>query len=315
MTRIASGAILSPRRSMVLDPRSVLNPTALVWKAIQDYCSPFFVQQFTLEHRQETVIRVIAQTRNATKEWHSDAIVSHQHLAQVSDVVQDITQKVEVAKSSLEEHLTEVLGEYPYARFWMMHHLNAVDVIGNKPIPGWCWSQFKKAHPTAKASRYTWGLVEEDEEMPLKTGKRPRTVKRPPVKPITAKKPKCPIHSVEMAFNTIRNVWECKEEGCKQIAMPKRERVEGTVLLGKGKIELRVVFPGGGESARVVLMSDDSVALDITEYANVSNLFRTSDISNKVDAAVDDGLSEFTIRNPIVEINFPHLTVMGVENA
>lgn len=91
-----------------------------------------------------------------------------------------------------------------------------------------------------------------------------------PAKRVQPRKPKCPVHTViDMKFNAVRGVWQCSQDGCKMIARPSNESDTDQITLGKGQLHVRVfIDPKNVESTlpTVVLMSDNNVALDITEY-------------------------------------------------
>lgn len=76
-----------------------------------------------------------------------------------------------------------------------------------------------------------------------------------------ARKPKCKFHKIEMTFDPLEEKWRCTAVGCDITARPKR--TDGEVIMGKGRVSLRVVMTG--KDVQYILMSDDSVALNITD--------------------------------------------------
>jgi hypothetical protein len=293
---------------------TALRPGTKEMVAIAQVAHPFEFTVSVEPDKSITIIRLFFDC--GTKSWHVDAKVADSVFLR-ADALNDILDSVQAAKEQMHEHLFAELGPYPYARAWMMRHLH-IDVSNNSPIPGWAWKRFREnpLHEDKVASKGTFELLDKDSVMPpTTTAKRKVKVIKPEAKK-PVKKPKCPIHHQEMKFEAVRGAWECLTEGCKQIALPKRERIEGTLLLGKGKISLRIVYPDKNEPPRLVFISDDNIALDVTDLLSVPLQETIEDCS--IDTVIASGQ-----RNAVNEVPFKKIGVtisgsgyvMGVEHA
>lgn len=96
------------------------------------------------------------------------------------------------------------------------------------------------------------------------TDKKKKVVRKAkaPIDPSKIKKPLCPLHNAEMGFDKVRGKWKCQEAGCKMSAKPVRDEDDREVQLGKGSTQVRIVATA--DEIRVLLISDDNLALDIT---------------------------------------------------
>lgn len=80
------------------------------------------------------------------------------------------------------------------------------------------------------------------------------------------KKPVCPYHGTEMAFDTGRLCWVCTTSGCAMVSWPKAEVEAGKPIIGKGQVELMEV----GERT---FLRAGNVIIDITdEYSSARKL-------------------------------------------
>lgn len=285
--------------------------------AVLEAAHPFQVEEFAEVSGQREIFRLLAVTPYGT--WHSDAVIDHSVYMR-SNPLRDVILAVEAAKENLGEYLYQVLGTYPFARLWMMQHLQ-INVSGNRAVPGWAWVRFKSdgAHVGKVALKDSFGLVDKDSAVATQQVAKPKRkvatvkpeVKKPP------RKPKCPIHTQQMKFDTVRGVWTCETDGCKQIALPKRDRIEGQLLLGKGKVGVRLVYPDKNEPPRLILISDDNVALDITDIVHqpVQELIDLQGVDELIEDAIERGVPEVTTKTKFKFEVRAAATVMGVEHA
>jgi hypothetical protein len=325
MSRVIDTSIVGrPRQRPTLNIISRLE-VGVLHDQVVNVIAPFTMTLFHDDAQDVTVVRINADCRSWLSE-HLDVKFSDSYMTAVSAsyLVSTVVNKVLEGATSLQEFLVPKLGPYPYARFWMMNHLNNTGpLLASNEIPGWCWVKFRNAHPNKKCLKDEWGVADtktKGANMPPRTVSRPQrkatTVRPQPPAGKAPKKPKCPIHAdLEMKFSVIRNVWECPNEFCAQIAIPKRERVEGNVLIGKGEVSLRLVYPEKGEDLHVVLITDDNVAIDITEYVDVDEIEEKYAIDEKVESALSDGVPEATVQRIRFSASFKNATIMGVENA
>ncbi len=204
-------------------------------------------------------------------------------------------------------------GEYPEVAVWAAEHTHINHRKGQR-IAGFIWPLWNRNHPSKKALK-TGGIVTKgsEEDVAAKTVKKV-VVKRGAASRNNVSKPTCPVHkSVDMSFNAIRQVWECKEMGCKLIARPKQEQAEGTVVLGKGNIEMRLVYTDPGVEPRVVLMSDNNVALDVTDFVDMVQLTQRFDVDGKIRQAKQQGVSITRVAANQVPLKMP-LAILGLDN-
>ncbi len=92
---------------------------------------------------------------------------------------------------------------------------------------------------------------------------RPKIVRQNPINTAKVKKPHCPIDKVEMHFDPAAQKFYCPEPTCHQVARPRRDSDDKQVVLGRGQLQVRFVIQPN-KKPRVILISDDNVALDIT---------------------------------------------------
>jgi len=75
------------------------------------------------------------------------------------------------------------------------------------------------------------------------------------------KTPLCPVEKHPMTFNSIRGLWECLEHNF--IAQPKNDPDEKSIM-GRGEIELRLMYIPDDNMVHYCLVADNNVILDIT---------------------------------------------------
>lgn len=196
-------------------------------------------------------------------------------------------------KKELDELEAGVSNDYPDVRVWARAHLISNATLDGKPIPGWIWPRWNAAHPGMKALK-TGGIepVGKGSSVVRKVVVKRGTAVRDPSK---IKKPFCPVHTTEeMIFNPIRSVWMCDEIGCNLVAHPKNEPEQGRVTLGKGNVSLRLIC-GPENTKSVVLISDDNIALDITQMVSIEEIEASFEIRRAVEAAKNTGLDTISV--------------------
>lgn len=192
------------------------------------------------------------------------------------------------------------MGDYPDIRGWAKAHVSQY-LPDDKPIPGWIFPRWSQAHPGMQAIKT--GGVKPITKGPHMTTKKIVSVKGAMIRnPAKVKKPFCPVHTTKaMIFNSIRSVWECEFSDCKIIAHPREEAEQGRVTLGKGEVTLRMVCQEG-KAPSIVLISDDNIALDITNLVSVdeivssfqmNDVMRSANVMDNVSIPVAHG---FTIK-------------------
>lgn len=189
-----------------------------------------------------------------------------------------------------------VANDYPDIREWARLHFrtNFPNNL-NGPIPGWVFQRWKEAHPGLKAGK-NGGVTPTLEGIEGMVARKVVVQKGAVTKnPRTVKKPMCPVHlDTVMVFNAVRSVWECQHKGCHIIAQPKNEPEQGKILLGKGEVSLRVVCQEGRPPA-IVLISDDNVALDITNHVTLTDIDNSFDMNSVVNRARKAGADSTSI--------------------
>lgn len=202
-------------------------------------------------------------------------------------------------------------GEYPEVAVWASQHTKHQK---GRTIPGFVWPLWNKNHPSKKALK-TGGIVTKGSEEDVATKTKKVVVKKGAAQAKkTVNRPTCPVHkTTDMKFNPIRAVWECAEAGCKLIARPKTDQADGQVILGKGNVELRLVFTDPGVQPRVVLMSDNNVALDVTDFIDIVTLTQRFDVDSKIRQAKQQGVSITRTAANQVPLRMS-LAILGLDN-
>lgn len=124
----------------------------------------------------------------------------------------------------------------------------------------------------------------------------------------------------EMVFDPEDGVWKCPEPGCKTIARPKSDSPVGQVQLGKGRLDLRVLFVEPGKKPSVLLVSDNNIALDITDYITMDNFLKYSRAVQKAQEASNNGEKMVQVDMPAEKfvsamLKFPGMRIYGCDNA
>lgn len=168
----------------------------------------------------------------------------------------------------------------------------------------------KKVTIADSVVRQNQKLLEEAMTKTVVRKKKTPTAVRPLVDPTKVKKPECSLHGVKMQFDPAEAKWRCPTPGCTLVKRPKRDSDDKHVVLGKGNVELRYVQVE--DECRLILISDDNVALDITKFVDVDSLLESSDLINQVKEADEAGVFNFVIEVPQEFDMKMKVVVMGV---
>ena len=266
-------------------------PNPQIIEVLRRECEPFILSVFQIHSTMAMRMRLNYANNYTQMDIADDQFVrATNQTAMLSDVLRDLVDQLlpVVAKPF----------EYPDIRMWAWHHVpNCRTVIFDErvKIPGYIFPIWNKAHPGLSANPHGGVVPITRKEKPMATRKvvvARGTAVRDPSKVRT---PKCPVHpDLKMKFDAIRSVWACTDPTCKIIAQPKNEPEQGRVTLGKGNVQLRLVCgPNGSHS--VVLISDDNIALDITQLVNIDEIKASFDMDRVVKAAGQSGLENISI--------------------
>lgn len=296
--------------------------------AIGKKADPFTVSVLTIEGKYRTVLEIKYPSAATDKKWQfqvsDDALLKFDSEAQL---VQFILHTIETMKEQAYADLYSEFGEYPDIRLWAIDHGSGT-LTPNDEIPKWVYPRWNSKHPGMKA-RKQGGIVDKNFVEPIReltinedgsetvaTAK--RTVKvvkasdRQSVVKKTAKKPYCKVHTnSQMKFNAIRNLWECPEVDCNFVGRPKGDDSSGNVIIGKGAVELRLVYTGEADSPRVILQSDNNVVLDITDHVDRDNLIAQFSVASAVRQAQNQGVEVTRIATQDVPLRMS-LVVLGI---
>ena len=135
-----------------------------------------------------------------------------------------------------------------------------------------------------------------------------------PINPAKVKAPDCAIHHVPMEYDPTELKWRCPQyDECGMVARPKRDADDRNVILGKGSTHLRLVEHQG--KLKVLVMSDDNVAVDITIFCDPIRIARVckKEIENAVDNGHNEALVEFDDLVAL-SLRFDKVYVMGTSN-
>lgn len=220
-------------------------------------------------------------------------------------------------------------------------------------IPGWVFGRYKKKFPGGQKTRPVtmeihsgMDITEPPDSVPIDFGKprkpapltlsldeeeglimatktKKKIVKKAPIQgfdPDKVKKPECkgggaggPHPATKMKFDPIKGKWICTHVGCKMVARPVRDEDDRSVQIGKGETSLRVVATE--DEIRVLLISDDNLALDITDLVGDMERFLNSIGALELARAADDnGLSSFVDRTPRQVVLNLRIGGLGVEH-
>jgi hypothetical protein len=138
------------------------------------------------------------------------------------------------------------------------------------------------------------------------------------------RKPRCNSRdhddAPEMDFHPEDGVWKCPVQDCKTIARPKSDSPVGKVQLGKGRLDLRVLFVEPGEKPSILLVADNNIALDVTDYVDLENFLKYNRVQAKAQNAANAG-EEITVatntggKETTALLRFPEMRIYGCDNA
>jgi hypothetical protein len=227
-----------------------------------------------------------------------------------------------------------ITGKYPLVRLYADYHLVGLQTLlfyPEREIPGWIFAKYKKQdeypeelsaadaqkifdnrgvkeskdesnieEPVKKSEMPNpWDVLKEADTV-AQTKKRKVTVVKPKINPNRVKKPQCAKHETEMEYSPVDNKWHCTTDGCGMVARPKRDAEDKTLLLGKGGTSLRIVALTNEHKGQValVLLSDDNIALDVSEYmpkTELADLVSSKDLLAQSQRAAENGQDTFSI--------------------
>jgi len=240
-------------------------------------------------------------------------MVSNEKIESTSDLSKLFTRAVSAVKKKLQEDLARECDE-PELRLWLAQNRNA-DFMNNETVPA-NLRKLYQAHlnpppPRRKVVRSEVEVAGEKEGLvPVKSN---RGV---PVKE-QKRKPHCPVHTdTSMEYDEEGGKWRCPSPGCKLVARPKQDTPVGKLVMGKGQLDLRVVYPDDGGEPSLVLIADNNVALDITSIVDMEKFREFNDYPSAAARAKRAGESATTVRNQytsaLLRINKP-AKVLGCE--
>lgn len=239
----------------------------------------------------------------------------------------------------------ELIGKYPFTRIWADINLQKqkcnLSWNPSEEVPGWVHNYYRKRAVLRQMfpkENYNGGRLYVSEELKqinipvpesnpekeeslkairesirvAKNTKGKKVVRRAPVKGLDLSKVKAPVckdHDTEMIYDPVEMKWRCGIQGCNLVARPKRDSDDKTVIIGKGGIQLRLIFHEG--ERHVMMISDDNVALNVTDFVDIDSLMDRFDVETV--AKEMEGKSEFTISVERVVPMAMRLNVMGAD--
>lgn len=246
--------------------------------------------------------QIRVELRDAKNMREVNCYIDQGHLFQANFPNNMLAQVVKNLREGLEGNTMTGQGDYPDVRGWAKARLTNTSFSDDEPIPGWIWPRWSNAHPGMKALK-TGGVVPTGSIKDPRTGAKSMTPKKKVVTtkgavirdPSKVKKPKCPLHTdLAMKFDPLRSVWECVEPTCNIIAQPKQEKEQGRVTLGKGEVHLRIILQEDVKPS-IALISDDNIALDITNMVDWEELKTSYELDEILEATKESGLDTISI--------------------
>ncbi len=207
---------------------------------------------------------------------------------------------------SYEEH-----GDYPHIRTWWLTGGNILAT--NKPIPFHVFPRWNAFYPDYSAVKSggveTKNFANALPFVPNSVGEKMATtpagplrkIKRPNAVVGNIKKPVCPMHKQEMVFDPSEGLWNCPTNGCKIFFRPAMEHDTSQTLIGKGKLTVKHIRPAthlSGVAGKLFLVSDDNIALDISQYVTLFEYGQTGAVGILASAKVVlEGLPVVSVSN------------------
>lgn len=128
----------------------------------------------------------------------------------------------------------------------------------------------------------------------------------------------------EMVYEPEEGVWKCPE-GCGAIARPKSDSPVGHIQLGKGRLDFRVLFVEPGKKPSILLVADNNIALDVTDYVDMDNFLKYSSAVRRAQLASNKGEENVEVklgvdsngaeRDVTALLRFPGMRIYGCDNA
>ncbi|GAA2555138.1 hypothetical protein GCM10010423_65400 [Streptomyces levis] len=240
-----------------------------IFEQIAHVAAPYVIYWSEDFARDGVVIELNDEDRGQPEESFT-TIVRNMKIQGTTDVGGLFTRAVMHAKQRLQEQLAKKCDE-PELRLWLAQNRDA-DFMDNSKIP----QNLRKLYQThlMATKPVTVGIDPSTEEGSVAV----KTRRGVPLKEQPRKK-YCPVHKEdEMVFRPEQGKWKCSVKGCKIVARPKEEsNPVGQVMVGKGKLDLRVVFPEDGGEPSIIIMADNNVALDVTSLVDLEKFREWND--------------------------------------
>lgn len=158
----------------------------------------------------------------------------------------------------VEKHLQEYFGKRKVGR-------NFVDQKYIEQNENWLeQKRLFQQEVVIPVERFGGMLIDKELEEEMAKRVRPTIVRQSPINTAKVRKPHCPIDKIEMQFDAAAQKFFCPEPTCHQVARPKRDSDDKQVILGRGELQVRFIIQPSARP-RVILISDDNVALDLTD--------------------------------------------------
>lgn len=318
------------------------------WKTLLRLYFPYEFSVYYLPERMATQIDVRWTSKNGLIYKQSYVVGDDIHANFDPDFVvgKFIKECVEPFTVSIGESET---GRYPFIRLWADRHITSVELLFGHPevdIPGFVFPKFRTNGEGTEYPRHgsvtprrpdviggtelpevdAEGDTEHSKilssihftdtrkiERQIKMAQGKVKIKKRPINPDRVKKPNCVKHDKPMEFDAVSQKWRCKVDGCNMVARPKDDENDRSVTIGKGGIQMRLIFHEG--KATVLLISDNNIALDVTRWIDVDAMVRDLELEEKIKAADDEDQTSFVLTDQIATIlKGLTLHIMGVDD-
>jgi hypothetical protein len=235
-------------------------------------------------------------------------LVKNEKIKATSNLSALFTRAVEALKKRFQEELAKECDE-PELRLWIAQYRDT-DLMNNEPIP-LNLRKLYEAHLNPPVKRVVRTTEKKEAPVPVKSS---RGV---PVKE-QKRKPHCPVHTeTSMEYDPEKGKWKCPEPGCKIVAKPKDDSPVGKLIMARGQLDLRVVYPEDGGEPSIILISDNNVAMDITSLIDRENFLKYNDYVRAAEQAKRSGESvTYTTTRGSAVLKFPKpAKVYGCEHS
>ena len=285
-----------------------------IFDQIAHVAAPYVIYYQESISRDGLIIELTDEDRGNESD-RKQLIVPNEKISNTRDVGGLFTRAVVALKKKLQEELAKQCDE-PELRLWLAQNREA-DFMDNSPVPKELRKLYKDhLNPPPLKRRIVRKTAdaapkENAESMPVKTS---RGV---PVKE-QKRVHRCPAHKTEMVYVAERGRWKCPEPGCKIVAAPKQETPVGQIILGRGQLDLRVVYPEDGGKPSIIIIADNNVALDVTDLVDMNKFREFNDFEGAAARAkrAGNGIAEIPGRKASALLFFKKpLRVFGCEHS